>query len=581
MIRHRIATAAAILLFCLPAASADAKWRTLKTPRYSIVSQLGDNATIAWASDFDQFIDSIGGLLDIRISQLPPLTVVLMAHDKDFDAYKPPRPNGTTAKSIAGFFYRTDSWGVIGLADRYDEQTRRTIYHECVHWLMSTDPYPQPRWFSEGMAEMFSTFAVRFNKVEWGHLIEGHLAVLHGYGLMPMKDLLAQDSSIFDRDDHTGVYYAQSWALLHYIMLGGPPEARANLAKYMMAYRTKSADESFKASFGGDYTALQRAVRDHIDQTRFAFTSTPRRNSPLQGAISDASPVQVESALGRLALVSADTTLSARHADKAVQLAPGDPAGHELRAYLAIRDHKPDEAQVEAERALDGGSRDAMMYILHGDALGERSGGDATVKARQRASAYENAINLTPRDREIYERLTNALMQVDKPTDEDAKFLGVGRRIYPQLGIIQIGLAQVAYRQGRQEEALHQIEAALTGDMFEGDRNSARMLHDQWIFDPLQEQVHNAMSQKNVAEARKFLDQAASRLMSDAGKDFVTQLRANVDLQDLVQQADAAARNGKVEEARLLYEKVLARDDLPATYRQDLQRTVNGLKRRR
>ena len=568
------------LWLAVPAASADSGWRQLKTPRYTVLSQLSENATRSWATEFDQFIDSTGGLMSISPARLPPLTVVLMARSKDFDPYKPPRPNGTSAKTIGGFFYRMGGWSVIGLAEHGDDDaTRRTIFHESVHWLMSSDRSPQPRWFSEGIAELFSTFSPHFDKVDWGHPIEYHVLLLRQYGLMPMKDFLAQDSSFFDRDDHTGRYYAQSWALVHYLLVSGHPERREKLMRYISTFRTKSSDDAFQAAFGGDYAALQRELKDYIDQPRMGYMITPRKPAAPAGSMTEASPLVVETALGRLALSSADRSLALRHAERALALGPTDPAGHELKAYIALRDDDRATAQAEAERALSAGSQDSQMFILYGDALAQRDAADRAAQARQRVSLYESAINLSPNLLEIYERLVGALLAVEKPTDEDAKFLEVGRRNFPQQGFIQIGLAQVAYRQGRRDEAMHQLDEALATNMPGGQRNLAVSLHDQWISLAMQEQVREALSKRQYAQARAALDSAEPRLSDEDQKRYVRDMRNSIDLQELVQQADTAARSRNASAARPLYEKLLARTDLPADLRQYAERALATLKR--
>jgi len=584
MTRPRFAPGLLLLVSaCLVAGplAAEPAWRMLKTPRYTVLSQLQENSTRAWAADFDQFIDSIGGsLMNINPALLPPLTVVLMARSKDFDPYKPPRPNGKVAKNIEGYFYRTDGWGVIGLAEHADnEETRRTIFHESVHWLMSADRSPQPRWFSEGIAELFSTFSPHFDKVDWGHPMEYHVLLLRQAGLMPMKDFLAQDNSVFDRDDHTGQYYAQSWALMHFLLVSGHPERREKLLRYIASYRTKSADESFKDAFGGDYAALQKELKDYVDQPRMGYMITPRKPAAPQGEITAAPPLLVELALGRLALSSADKALAGRHADRALEMSPSEPAGHEIKAYIALRDDARELAQAEAERALSAGSRDPEMFILDGDALGTRDAADAGAQARRRVEMYENAINLSPHILETYERLAGALLAVDKPTDEDAKFLEVGRRLFPQQGFIQIGLAQVAYRQGRHDDALRQIDKALASDMLGGQRNVGLSLHDYWIGEILQEQVHEFMSKRQYAEARAALDRGEAQLFDDDRKRYVRELRQSVELQELVQQADTAARGKNPAAARPLFEKLLARSDLPSDLRQYAQRALESLKR--
>src|SRR5688572_7082589 len=58
-------------------ANAGEEWRTLESPHYTVISQLDDRATRAWAVEFDEFIASLTAALGLRAAALPPLTVVL------------------------------------------------------------------------------------------------------------------------------------------------------------------------------------------------------------------------------------------------------------------------------------------------------------------------------------------------------------------------------------------------------------------------------------------------------------------------------------------------------------------------
>jgi hypothetical protein len=158
------------------AVGSGAPWRTATTANYRILSQLNDSDTADWMRGFDQFVLSTSGTLGINPRGLAPLTVVIFARDKDYVPYKPARPNGNTA-NVAGEFVWRSTWSMIVMAhDSFNDQSRRTIYHEATHWLMSVDQSSHPAWFSEGIAEMFSTFERQAGKVNWGKPIDEHLA---------------------------------------------------------------------------------------------------------------------------------------------------------------------------------------------------------------------------------------------------------------------------------------------------------------------------------------------------------------------------------------------------------------------
>jgi len=74
---------------------------------------------------------------------------------------------------------------------------------------------------------------------------------------------------------------------------------------------------------------------------------------------------------------------------------------------------------------------------------------------------YENAINLNPGQLDYYERLTEALFAIDKPREEDAKFLNMGLRQFPGADWVRVGTAVVDYRLGHHDAAMATLDSVL------------------------------------------------------------------------------------------------------------------------
>ena len=239
--------------------AADRPWRMVVTPQYRLLSQLRDAETDDWMRNFDQFILSTSDVLQLKLKTLPPLTVVIFDRDKDYTPYKLLRPNGQTA-SVVGQFVRRPTWSMIGMAHEKDNaELRTTLQHEATHWLMSADQARQPAWFAEGIAEMLSTFERHVNKVNWATPIGSHLALLHDSGTMPLAQFLTVPGAIFDRDDHTDLFYAQSWAFTHFLLLSGNPSHRELLSKFLNTFRTESGEATVNAVFGRESIGRQIA----------------------------------------------------------------------------------------------------------------------------------------------------------------------------------------------------------------------------------------------------------------------------------------------------------------------------------
>lgn len=501
---------AALWLAAAPQAlAAQGTWRMLQTEHYTVLSSLRDTDTRNWAREYDQFIVSTAGMLSISPKQLPPLTVILFAKDKDYTPYKIVTPGGRTA-NVAGQFVRRPTWSVIGLAERMSDQfTREVIFHEGTHWLMSVDPHRQPPWFSEGIAEIFSTFERRGDKVNWAKPISGHLAELNMRSPMPLASYLVQESAIFERDSHTGRFYAQAWAFMHFMLMSENGTRRPQLTRLLEAWRTQSPEAAVRDVFGEGIGQLDKDFRLYTSQRSFAYIGQEAKPTSQLPELTDAPPAVVEAALGALAMGSGKEDLARQHATQAIVLDPAYPRGHELLAYLAAFDGQ-DEAMVgHAEAALQRGSRDADMFMMMGDAHAHGPKSDLPDAAVRRVRLYQSAVNLNPRRPGLFEKLVEAMTSVESPTAEDLRFLEAGMRLFPDDDWIKVGAADAAWRLGQHESATKQLDAALRpdGTLDGSQRQWALMVRARWLVEQLQPQLNAAMEKRDVATATNLLEQ--------------------------------------------------------------------------
>lgn len=523
--RASLATLLLSLLATLPAWSAERAWRRLDAAHYHVYSQLSDRETLAWARDFDQFIASFTGILRIDARDLPPLTVVLFARDKDFEPYKLRKPNGQTAQ-VAGQFVRQQTWSVIGMPGRAaaDQQVRHTIFHEATHWLMSVDEARQPAWFSEGIAELLSTFEIQGKQVTWARPIDQHLGLLDGTGTQPLGQFLTQPGAIFDRDDRTDQFYAQSWAFTHFLLFSGDAARAQLLPRFLEVFKTRSGDATVDEVFGPNLPALEKEFRTYIQNAAYRYTATPAQPTPDLPAPVPASAASVEAALGFLALGARRDELARQHASRAIELDGSAPGGHELLAYLALDRAAYDEASRHAANALKGGSRDSTLYLMLADAFIHGPEAQLPDADRQRANLYEQAINLSPRRIEPYERLAESLFDVEKPREEDAKFLQRGLTVFPGNDWIRVGYAAVSYRLGHVDEGSQAAARALQAEstLKDSQRKFATGFLRSLALQPLTRDLTDAMDRQDVVA----IQAAARRLLAEP--DLPPDMRASL-----------------------------------------------------
>lgn len=454
----------AISLFSLLAApltalSAAAEWRMVTTPHFRVLSQANEQKTQLWVRNYQQFVSAVSTAIGIKPTVLPPLTIVLFARDKEFTPYKMMR-DGKAAR-VAGQFVRMGGVSAIGMAaDAEADDSRRVIYHESTHWLMSADPSRHPTWFTEGIAEMFATFEQNAGKVNWAKPIDSHLLQLHQNGLLPLKDFLAQTDALQDQDRDDYRFYAQSWAFVHFLMLSQPSRMQL-LDRVLAESRSSSSEAAVSKVLGTNLAALEKDFNHYVQQAAFSYFTFPAEKTVEASASAAPPPGLVDATLGFMALATGRKELAQQHAQRAVESAATLPEGHEVLALLARQNQDDAAIRRHAEAAVRAGSRSAEMYVMMANSLGRERAGGFQATAAARMPLLRKAIELDPVRRAPYRQLANDLMHYEKPAVEDLRPLELGLRRFPNDDWLRVGAAVAMERLGDSIDALQVIQAAL------------------------------------------------------------------------------------------------------------------------
>ena len=580
-IRTKISAGVLGLLLSWPLVAAEPDWIEIKTPRYTVLSQLPDSQTRRWANEFDDFIDTSLSVFGGSDKNLTPLTILLFSGDRGFTPYKPRQPDGTVAKNVAGVFNRQPTWAIAGVSDRDDaSQGRRILFHEGMHWLASADPGARPTWLNEGLAEMFSTFERRPDTVNFGKPIPGHVYQLRTYNLLPMADLLSQRGSLLEKENLTQMFYAQSWLLVHYLWMSSDPGRREQWAKYLSIYRTRSPGEAAREVFGEDLSALGKALQIYIGRPTMGYMRLPRPPARSLYETHPAAPLDVQLALGKLALDAADKTLSEAHASKAEQLEPQAAGVFELRATLAKRDHDRPGMVSAARRAVAAGSSDAEMYLLLADDLQRSDSAPDKDRQERIVELCELALKANPRLLAAYPILLQALARIEKPSDADEGFIALGRQLFPQESILTVGAATLARKMGRHDEALAMLDKAIDGGsgFDEYEINNARSLRTDWLMRDLSAQVDELSRKREFAQIRARVAELKPKASGDQAQAYLARLLVQTEIIERVTEADRLRGEGKTDEARQIYQALRERSDLPPRMGDYLDRALDGLK---
>jgi tetratricopeptide (TPR) repeat protein len=302
------------------------------------------------------------------VASLPINVIALPDHDSlaHFTALYHGKP-----MNVSGFFHRSSDENliVLSLADS-GSGALETILHEYAHFLLRRNQQFWPMWLNEGMADIYATFVVTGDhEVQLGRPQEIYLKFLADGPLMPLSALFAvkHDSAEYNEGERQGMFYAESWLLTHYLMIGNPVH-RARFGKLTALLKQgQSPEQAFTNAFNTPLAAMEKQLDGYLKRGRFESLSLPVRASlfttqPLVPR--GIGPAETCFRLG-------DELLRVGRADeaeslflRAQKLAPSGPFGWEGLGFLEAERQQDREALKSLKEALSRGSKSFLVHYL-------------------------------------------------------------------------------------------------------------------------------------------------------------------------------------------------------------------------
>lgn len=211
-----------LLIAALP--SEKDRWIEVKTPSFTLRSPLREPAVRDIAGGLERLRAVLGRVTSWEVSPPIPIQIYVFGGDEDLKPYKP-LYEGKPAE-LAGYFLARVDGSFVAVDGSSREDPTRRLYHEYVHVLVH-DNFPEaPLWANEGLAEVYSTVEVSAGAARIGGAVARHLDELRKAEWIPLARLLkvGVDSPEYNEDARRGVFYAQTWALVHYLVTERPEE---------------------------------------------------------------------------------------------------------------------------------------------------------------------------------------------------------------------------------------------------------------------------------------------------------------------------------------------------------------------
>ncbi len=374
----KLASSLLLLCFCAPP-GATAAWVEIRSPNFSLYTDAGEAAGRQVLTRLERIRLVFRSLDRDGRGSVLPVRVFVLRSERDFRILRP-------AESSTGFFQSGPQRNYI-VALEAGSRTWRVVCHEYVHAVLNHSSVSLPRWLEEGTAEFYSTLDLEEAKLLIGKPIAAHFRLLRGADWIPADVLFNVDrnSPYYNESGKAGLFYAQSWALVHMLNLSSRYRGKMPAFAALLDDGVP-AEGAFEKAFG-------RTPADAIDDLRSYLAGT---SLPVLGA---GAPPAEEARIGttrnlselQSALIRAELMIDTgkkaaaeeiyRRLEREYQGAPEVDAG---LGALALSRGQYDEARRRLDRVIGRGSGDAQTYFEYAMLLrqsgGERSRVDESLR---------------------------------------------------------------------------------------------------------------------------------------------------------------------------------------------------------
>ncbi|HKV48777.1 MAG TPA: tetratricopeptide repeat protein, partial [Candidatus Acidoferrales bacterium] len=253
-------------------AAGSSGWVEVRSPHFVVVSNAGDKEARKTAVQFEQIRAVFREALPARQADAGPVvTILAVKDDKSLQELLPDywtkghaHPAGLFVSAMNQFYIAVD-------LDAEGTNPYETIYHEYYH--SQTAPYypDMPTWLAEGLADFFGNSRIDGKTAIVGEASPELLYQLVHNRMIPLDTLFRVDRSspYYNENSKVTMFYAESWALVHYLLVGDNQAHRAMLATYLAALDAGTKQDDAAAKAFGDLKKLQDNLETYI--RRYAF----------------------------------------------------------------------------------------------------------------------------------------------------------------------------------------------------------------------------------------------------------------------------------------------------------------------
>jgi len=384
-------------------------WLEVRSQHFTVVTNANEKAGRRIADQFER-MRSVFHVAFPRVSidNGSPIIVLAIKDENDFRALEPQAYLAKGQLKLGGLFLRApDKNYVLMRVDAEGEHPYAVVYHEYTHLLLSKSAEWLPLWLNEGLAEFYENTDIHDKDVALGQASPGNLQLLRTNRLLPLATLFTVDTSspYYHEEDKGSIFYAESWALTHYLQTKDFQAKTHRLVDYTVLLEQKVDALTAATRAFGDLKQLQSNLEGYVRQGSFTYFKIATSIGVDDAAfkVRALTAVQADSVRADFLAYNERVADARPLLERVLQEDPKNVSAHETMGFLEFRAGHLDEARKWYEQAV---KLDSQSYIAHyyfaaiSMNAGASPSDDAQVEASLRA-----AIKLNPTFAPAFERL--------------------------------------------------------------------------------------------------------------------------------------------------------------------------------
>jgi Flp pilus assembly protein TadD len=379
-----LAVLAAVLCPAARGADKDKKdkvepWVEIRTPHFIVASDGGEKTARRVADQFELVrrvfqATMPNARLDIGI----PIVILAARDNKSFATLFPEYPYDKRTIPPSGVFLPGAEKTYIGLRTNvsgpvpYEE-----IYQDYARMVLKLSYHGLPPWLEEGYANIYGSIALTDKGARLGRPDPEDLSVLWESPLLPLDLVLKVDreSAYYSSGNKTSVYFAESRALVHYLLADSQGAGTKSLERYVTQVESGTDPLQTARQVFGDLSQLQGRLESYIKQTSTAPSDVMAAGgSEAASAAHTLSPAEMEARMGEFALVRGTRDDARTKLEDSIKLDPSLASAEETLGFLLLQLEQLEEAEKHFMRAAELDPKDSLAYYGQGMIAMSRGG---------------------------------------------------------------------------------------------------------------------------------------------------------------------------------------------------------------